>query len=271
MKILVINSGSSSLKYQLFNIVDEKFEILAKGLAERIGLEGSQITHQPKGKEKVLIKKELADHKAAMETIEPILTNSVYGVIEDISEINGIGHRVVHGGEVFNHSVVVTEQMLEKMKELSKFAPLHNPPNILGIETCMALLNVPNVAVFDTAVHQTMPKKAYMYGLPLKYYKQDGIRKYGFHGTSHEYVSKQAAKTLGKPFEKCKIIVCHLGNGSSITAFKDGKVVDTSMGLTPLEGLVMGTRCGDIDPAAVLWIMDQYNISPKEMDDMLNK
>ena len=271
MKILVINSGSSSLKYQLFNIVDEKFEILAKGLAERIGLEGSKITHQPIGKDKVIIENDLADHKAAMETIEPILTNAEYGVITNISEINGIGHRVVHGGEVFNKSVVVTKEMIDKMKELSKFAPLHNPPNILGIETCMSLLDVPNVAVFDTAVHQSMPKKAYIYGLPMKYYKEDGIRRYGFHGTSHDYVSRQTARLINKPFDQCKIIVCHLGNGSSITAFKNGKVVDTSMGLTPLEGLIMGTRCGDIDPAAVLWIMNEHNKTPKEMDDILNK
>jgi acetate kinase len=270
MKILVINSGSSSLKYQLFN-VEGSIDILAKGLVERIGLEGSKITHQPTGKEKVVIEKDLADHKSAMENIEPLLTNSDYGVVSDMSEINGIGHRVVHGGEIFNHSVIITKEMIEQMKELSKFAPLHNPPNILGIETCMSLMNVPNVAVFDTAVHQSMPKKAYMYGLPLKYYKEDGIRKYGFHGTSHDYVSREAAKALGKPLSECRIIVCHLGNGSSITAFKDGKVVDTSMGLTPLEGLVMGTRCGDIDPAAVLWIMSEYNISPKEMDDILNK
>ncbi|MFI4911605.1 MAG: acetate/propionate family kinase [Sedimentisphaeraceae bacterium JB056] len=270
MKILVMNSGSSSLKYQIFNI-ENSFDILAKGLVERIGLKGSKITHQPTGKDNVVIEKDLTDHKAAMEEIEPLLTDSDYGVIDNMSEINGIGHRVVHGGEYFNHSVVITKEMIDKMKELSKFAPLHNPPNILGIETCMSLLDVPNVAVFDTAVHQTMPKKAYMYGLPLEYYKKDGIRKYGFHGTSHDYVSRETAKVLGKPFEQCKIIVCHLGNGSSITAFKNGKVMDTSMGLTPLEGLVMGTRCGDIDPAAILWIMGEYNLSPKEMDDILNK
>ena len=270
MKILVINCGSSSLKYQLFNI-EEKFEILAKGLVERIGLEGSKITHQPIGKDKIVIEKDLADHKAAMENIEPILTDAEHGVIKDISEINGIGHRVLHGAEIFKKSVTITDEVLTQIKKLVKFGPLHMPPNITGIEICQQLLNVPNVAVFDTAVHQTMPKKAYMYGLPLKYYKNDGIRKYGFHGTSHDYVSRETAKVLGKPLEDCKIIVCHLGNGSSITAFKDGKVADTSMGLTPLEGLVMGTRCGDIDPAAVLWIMDEYNISPKDMDDMLNK
>ncbi len=270
MKILVINSGSSSLKYQVVDF-SEKFDVLAKGLVERIGLPGSKITHKASSKDTVIIEHDLPDHTAAMQQIEPILTNADYGVLSSMSEIGGIGHRVVHGGEFFNHSVIITNEMIVKMKELSKFAPLHNPPNILGIESCMKLMSVPNVAVFDTAVHQSMPKKAYMYGLPLKYYKEDGIRKYGFHGTSHDYVSRKTAKILGKPLSECKIIVCHLGNGSSITAFKDGRVVDTSMGLTPLEGLVMGTRCGDIDPAAILWIMGEYNMSPKEMDDMLNK
>ncbi len=270
MKILVINCGSSSLKYRIYN-VDDGFEVLAKGLVERIGLAGSKITHEPAGKDKVVIERDLADHKAAMETIEPILTNSDYGVLDSITEINGIGHRVVHGGEVFSHSVMVDSENIKQMKDLSKFAPLHNPPNITGIESCMEMLDVPNVAVFDTAIHQSMPKKAYMYGLPLKYYKEDGIRRYGFHGTSHDYISRQAAKELGKPLEECKIIVCHLGNGSSITAFKNGKVMDTSMGLTPLQGLIMGTRCGDVDAAAILWIMQEYNISPEKMDSILNK
>ena len=270
MKILVINSGSSSLKYQLFN-VDGKFEMLAKGLVERIGLDGSKITHQPTGKDKVVIEKDLANHKEAMENIEPILTDSNYGVIKEISEINGVGHRVLHGAEMFTKPVLVTDETMSEIKKLVKFGPLHMPANITGIEICQQLLDVPNVAVFDTAVHQSMPKKAYLYGIPLKYYKEDGIRKYGFHGTSHDYVSVEAAKVLGKPLSECKIITCHLGNGSSITAFENGKVVDTSMGLTPLEGLIMGTRCGDIDPAAVLSIMQTHNIPADKMDSILNK
>ena len=270
MKILVINSGSSSLKYQLFN-VDGKFEMLAKGLVERIGLDGSKITHQPTGKDKVVIEKDLANHKEAMENIEPILTDSNYGVIKEISEINGVGHRVLHGAEMFTKPVLVTDETMSEIKKLVKFGPLHMPANITGIEICQQLLDVPNVAVFDTAVHQSMPKKAYRYGIPLKYYKEDGIRKYGFHGTSHDYVSVEAAKVLGKPLSECKIITCHLGNGSSITAFENGKVVDTSMGLTPLEGLIMGTRCGDIDPAAVLSIMQTHNIPADKMDSILNK
>lgn len=271
MKILVINCGSSSLKYQVFNI-NEQYELLAKGLVERIGLKGSLITHKPVGKDSVTIEKDLPDHKAAMENIEPILTNPAYGVLKDISEINGVGHRVLHGAEIFKSSVVIDEENLKQIKSLVKFGPLHMPANIIGIETCQQILpGVPNVAVFDTAIHQSMPPKAFMYGISTDYYKKDGIRRYGFHGTSHEYVSLEAAKILAKDLKDIKLITCHIGNGSSITAFADGKVIDTSMGLTPLEGLIMGTRCGDIDPAAVLTIMDHYNISPKDMDNLLNK
>lgn len=271
MKILVINCGSSSLKYQLFNI-NEEYELIAKGLVERIGLKGSKITHKPVGKDEVEIEKDLPDHKAAMENIEPILTDADHGVLKDISEINGVGHRVLHGAEIFKSSVVVDDDTLETIRSLVKFGPLHMPANITGIETCQQLLpGVPNVAVFDTAVHQSMPPKAFMYGLPIEYYENDRIRRYGFHGTSHDYVSQEAARLLGKDLKDIKLITCHIGNGSSITAFKDGKVVDTSMGLTPQEGLIMGTRCGDIDSAAVLAVMEQYNISPADMDTVLNK
>ena len=271
MKILVINCGSSSIKYQVFDI-DGKCDMLAKGLVERIGLSGSKITHTTSGKEKVVFEKDLQNHKEAMEAIEPILTDPECGIINDINEIQGVGHRVLHGGETFKSSAVITDEVLGFIRDNAHFGPLHMPANITGIEVCQQLLpNVKNVAVFDTAVHQSMPKKAYLYGLPIKYYKEKGIRRYGFHGTSHAYVSQEAADVIGKPFDQCKIITCHLGNGSSITAFENGKVADTSMGLTPLEGLIMGTRCGDIDTAAVLTIMDQENIGPKEMDNMLNK
>ncbi|AQQ08886.1 Acetate kinase [Sedimentisphaera cyanobacteriorum] len=271
MKILVVNCGSSSLKYQIFDIEQGSFNLLAKGSATRIGIEGSIIEHKPSGKEECSIKKPLKNHKEAMLAIEPLLTDDKYGVLEDISEINGIGHRVVHGGEVFKSSVVIDEDVIRDIDKLSKFAPLHNPANLTGIQTCRQLMDAPNVAVFDTAVHQTMPAKAFMYGLPLEYYKNKGIRKYGFHGTSHDFVSAEAAKLIGKPFEQCRIITCHLGNGSSITAFKDGKVQDTSMGLTPLQGVLMGTRCGDVDPAAVLSVMQSDGIMPKQMDEILNK
>ncbi|MGE4286440.1 MAG: acetate/propionate family kinase [Phycisphaerae bacterium] len=271
MNILVINCGSSSLKYQVFHVTGGKFNLLAKGSAERIGIDGSEIKHQPTGKDGCVITAPLKDHKEAMLAIEPLLTDEKVGVLSSVSEINGIGHRVVHGGEVFKSSVIIDDAAIEAIDELSKFAPLHNPANLTGIYTCRQLIDTPNVAVFDTAVHQTMPAKAYMYGLPIEYYKEDGIRKYGFHGTSHEYVSREAAKVLGKPYEECRIITCHLGNGSSITAFENGKVIDTSMGLTPLEGLIMGTRCGDIDPAAVLSIMQNHNITASDMDTILNK
>lgn len=271
MKILVINSGSSSLKYQIFD-VKEKFELLAKGALERIGLTGSVLEHCRQGDEPVKIKKEIPNHKAAMEVLMDFLTNPDYGVIGSIDEIDGVGHRVVHGGELFKRSVIITQEILEQIRSMSEFAPLHNPANITGIETCQELMpKVPNIAVFDTAINQTMPAKAYVYAMPIEYYEKDHIRKYGFHGTSHGFVSTEAARIAGKDFEKINIITCHLGNGGSITAFKNGKVVDTSMGLTPLEGLVMGTRCGDVDAAAVLAVMSKYNLSPKEMDKILNK
>ncbi|AQQ70296.1 Acetate kinase [Limihaloglobus sulfuriphilus] len=272
MIILVINCGSSSIKYQVFKIEGENYSLLAKGIAERIGEDGSFIKHTKTGEETLKIEKHLADHKETMQAIQPLLTDPVHGVIKSMNDINGIGHRVVQGGEKFTASTIINDEVLDTIKEMSKFAPLHNPHNITGILSCQQVLpDIPNVAVFDTAIHQTMPPKAYMYAIPLKYYKEGGIRRYGFHGTSHGYVSKEAARVLGKPLDECKIITCHIGNGGSITAFDHGKVVDTSMGLTPLEGIVMGTRCGDIDPAAVLYLQDHYGLTAKQTDDILNK
>lgn len=271
MKILVINCGSSSIKYQLFEI-NKDYHILAKGLVERIGISGSVVQHSPAGKDKVIIEGEIKDHKQAMIAVEKALTNPVYGVIKNIDEIDGVGHRVVHGGEKFQKSTLINEHVLKAIQENSILAPLHNPPNITGIQVSQALLpNIPNVAVFDTAIHQTMPKRAYLYGLPIDLYKKHGIRKYGFHGTSHGYVAKQAAMLMNKPFDKVRIITCHIGNGGSIAAFEYGKVIDTSMGLTPLEGIVMGTRCGDIDPAVVLYLMETLGLSLQETNDLLNK
>jgi len=271
MLILVINCGSSSIKYQLFQINGE-YTILAKGIVERIGLPGSNIAHKANGKDEVVISKDLPDHRAALAAIEEALVSPAHGVIKDVKEIAGVGHRVVHGGEKFTRSILINEHVLDAIRENAKLAPLHNPPNITGIEVSQALMpGIPNVAVFDTAIHQTMPKKAYLYGLPIDLYHKHGIRKYGFHGTSHGYVARQAAKLLNKPFETLKIITCHLGNGGSITAFSHGKSIDTSMGLTPLEGIVMGTRCGDIDPAIVLYLQEELGVSLSQTNDLLNK
>ena len=272
MIILVINCGSSSIKYQLFEIDGESYSLLAKGIAERIGLTGSFIKHTKIGEETLVIDTELPDHRRAMKEIQPLLTDPAHGVIKDMNEIDGIGHRVVQGGEKFTASAFITDEILNTIRDMSKFAPLHNPHNVTGIVSCQDVLpDTPNVAVFDTAIHQTMPPKAYIYAIPIKYYKEGGIRRYGFHGTSHGYVSKEAAKVLGRPFDEVKIITCHIGNGGSIAAFDRGKCVDTSMGLTPLEGIVMGTRSGDIDPAAVLYLMSEYGLSAKETDNLLNK
>jgi acetate kinase len=272
MLILVINCGSSSLKYQLFH-VNSEYKLMAKGIADRIGLSsGCSITHKTNGKNEVVLEHPLPDHRAALQAIEEILVDPEHGVIADIKEISGVGHRVVHGGEKFTRSILINESVIAAIQENAKLAPLHNPPNILGIEVCQQLLpDVPNVAVFDTAIHQTMPKKAYLYGLPMELYEKHGIRKYGFHGTSHGYVAKRAAALMKKPFEQSKIITCHLGNGCSIAAFGNGKIVDTSMGLTPLEGVVMGTRCGDLDPAVVLYLMEMLGLSLQETNDLLNK
>ena len=247
MKVLVVNCGSSSIKYQMVDMTDES--VLAKGLVDRVGIPGTLLKHEPTGKDEVIIKKDLPDHTEGMKLVLDVLVNPEYGVIESMDEIGAVGHRVVHGGEAFAESVVIDDQVIKVIRECFDIAPLHNPPNLMGIEACQELMpNVKHVAVFDTAFHQTMPARNFMYALPYEAYEQFKVRRYGFHGTSHFYVSHRAAEMLGKPFEECKIITLHLGNGGSMAAIADGKVVDTSMGFTPLEGLVMGTRCGDIDP-----------------------
>ena len=270
MKILVINCGSSSLKYQLIDSDTEK--VLAKGLCERIGIEGSQLTHQPSGKDKVTIKAEMPDHTVAVQMVIDALTDTENGVIASLNEIGAVGHRIVHGGEKFASSVVITDEVMKAIEECNDLAPLHNPANLIGINSCKKIMpNVPMVAVFDTAFHQTMPEKAYLYGLPYEYYEKYKVRRYGFHGTSHDFVSKRAAEILGKDRKDLKIIVCHLGNGASVSAVMNGKSVDTSMGLTPLEGLIMGTRSGDIDPAIVSFIAEKEGLSFAQMSDVLNK
>ena len=270
MKILVINAGSSSLKYQLIDI--EKEEVLAKGLCERIGIDGSKLNHTPSGGEKVVIEKNMKDHSDAISMVLDALTDKEYGVISGMDEISAVGHRVVHGGELFSGSVVISEAVKDALKECTPLAPLHNPANLIGIEACeKAMPNVPQCGVFDTAFHQTMPKEAFMYALPYELYTENKIRRYGFHGTSHKYVSGRAAEILGNDIEDLKIITCHLGNGSSITAVDGGKSVATSMGLTPLAGTVMGTRCGSIDPAIVKFIADSKGISLEDVDALLNK
>lgn len=270
MKILVINCGSSSLKYQLIDSASE--EVLAKGLCERIGIAGSAITHQPAGKEKVKSEVPMSDHtQAVLYVIEKLMDKEV-GVIKSMDEIDAVGHRIVHGGEKFAGSVVLNEEVLKVIEECNDLAPLHNPANLVGINSCREIMpNVPMVGVFDTAFHQTMPEKAYLYGLPLEYYKNHKVRRYGFHGTSHDFVSKRAAQILGRNVEDMKIIVCHLGNGASVSAVANGKSVDTSMGLTPLEGLIMGTRSGDLDPAIITFLAEKEGISEKEVIDICNK
>lgn len=270
MNILVINCGSSSLKYQLIN--SESEEVLAKGLCERIGLEGSLITHQAAGKEKVKIETPMPNHTLAIKQVISALTDAEHGVIASLDEIGAVGHRVVHGGEKFSTSVIIDDEVMKAIEECNDLAPLHNPANLIGINSCREIMpNVPMVAVFDTAFHQTMPKKAYLYGLPYEYYEKYKVRRYGFHGTSHDYVSARAAELLGKKREDLKIIVCHLGNGASVSAVDHGKCIDTSMGLTPLEGLIMGTRSGDIDPAICDFICQKENITPVQMNNILNK
>ena len=270
MNVLVINCGSSSLKYQLIN--SESEEVLAKGLCERIGINGSAITHQPEGKEKVTTEVEMQNHTQAVQYVIEKLTDKEVGVIASLDEIDAVGHRVVHGGEKFASSVVITDEIIKAIEECNDLAPLHNPANLIGINSCKEIMpNVPMVAVFDTAFHQTMPKKAFLYGLPYEYYDKYKVRRYGFHGTSHDFVSNRAGEILGKKREDLKIVVCHLGNGASVTAVKNGESVDTSMGLTPLEGLIMGTRSGDIDPAIVTFLAEKENISAKEVIDICNK
>lgn len=269
MIVLVVNCGSSSLKYQLINMDNE--EVMAKGLVEKIGLPDSQLTHKWNGQKKE-IKQSIPDHQVAVKLVLDILTDAECGVIKSMDAIDAVGHRVVHGGEEFAASTLITDEVMKALEKCSAMAPLHNPPNIIGIDACKAIMpGVPQVGVFDTAFHQTMPAKAFMYGLPYELYKEDHIRRYGFHGTSHRYVAGEVAKVMGVPVEKLRIINCHLGNGSSLAAIKYGKCVDTTMGFTPLAGVLMGTRCGDIDPAIVLNVMDNHNLSTKEIDTLMNK
>lgn len=270
MNILVINCGSSSLKYQVINSDTE--QCIAKGLCERIGIDGSQITYAPAGGEKEVTVTPMPDHTEAIRLVLEALTNDKTGVVKSLDEIGAVGHRVVHGGEKFAESTLITDEVMAAIAECNDLAPLHNPANIIGINACKELMpGTPMVAVFDTAFHQTMPEEAYMYGLPYEYYEKYKIRRYGFHGTSHSYVSKKAAEVLGKNYEDLKIIVCHLGNGASVSAVKNGKCVDTSMGLTPLEGLIMGTRSGDIDPAIMEFIAHKEDKSVDEIMTILNK
>jgi acetate kinase len=270
MKILVINAGSSSLKYQLIDMDNE--QVIAKGLAERIGIEGSNLQHRPSGHSPVRIEKPMKDHIEAMKFVLKALADKEHGVITDMSAISAVGHRVVHGGEKFSGSVLIDDEVMEAIRENVPLAPLHNPANIMGIEACRKVMpQTPMVAVFDTAFHQTMPPKAYLYGVPYDFYKRLKVRRYGFHGTSHKYVSERAAVLMGRPYGQVKIITCHLGNGCSIAAVDCGKSVDTSMGLTPLEGVLMGTRCGDIDPAIIEHLMSQGGLSIEEVMSILNK
>ncbi len=270
MNILVINCGSSSLKYQLIDSISEK--VLAKGICERIGNQGSRIVYQPAGGEKEITEAPMPTHKNAIQMVLDSLVNETTGVIKDLSEVGAVGHRIVHGGEKFNASVVLTEEVIKEIEACNELAPLHNPANIIGINACRELMpNTPMVGVFDTAFHQTMPERAYIYGLPYKFYTDYKIRRYGFHGTSHSFVSKKGAELAGLDINHSKIIVCHLGNGASICAVENGKSIDTSMGLTPLEGLVMGTRSGDIDPAIVEFIGKKENASIDRVMDILNK
>ena len=269
MNILVINCGSSSLKYQLIN--SETEGVLAKGLCERIGIDG-MLTYQPEGGEKEKSEIAMPTHTEAINAVLAALTNEKSGVIKSLSEVGAVGHRVVHGGEKFTSSCLINDESMKAIEECNDLAPLHNPANLIGIRACQELMpGVPMVAVFDTAFHQTMPDVAYTYGIPYEYYEKYKVRRYGFHGTSHSYVSKRTAEIVGKPYDQMKIIVCHLGNGASISAVNCGKSVDTSMGLTPLEGLVMGTRSGDLDPAIIDFVGKKEGLSLDEMNEVLNK
>ena len=269
MNVLVINCGSSSLKFQLINSDTEA--VLAKGLCERIGIDGS-LTYQPAGGEKKTEDKAMPTHTEAIQFVIDALTDADSGVVKSLDEIGAVGHRLVHGGEKFASSAVITEEMIKAVEECNDLAPLHNPANLIGVRACQKLMpETPMVGVFDTAFHQTMPEKAYMYGLPYEYYEKYKVRRYGFHGTSHSFVSKRTAELLNRPYEETKTIVCHLGNGASICAVENGKSVDTSMGLTPLEGLVMGTRSGDLDPAILEFLCNHENLTISEMLNILNK
>ncbi|MBY0755541.1 acetate kinase [Clostridium sardiniense] len=270
MKILVINCGSSSLKYQLINMANEG--VLAQGLVERIGIDGSILTQKVEGRDKYIIEQPMQDHKDAIKLVLGALVDEKNGVIKSMDEIAAVGHRVVHGGEKYSKSVLVDDEVMKYLEECVKLAPLHNPPNIIGIEACKALMpNTPMSVVFDTAFHQTMPAKAFTYAIPYELYEKHGIRRYGFHGTSHKYVSRKVAEVMNKNIEDLKIITCHLGNGGSLTAVDGGKSIDTSMGFTPLEGIVMGTRSGNIDPAILTYLMSELNYTADEVNTMLNK
>ena len=270
MNILVINCGSSSLKFQL---IDSKSEqVIAKGLCERIGIEGSRIVYQKPGMDKKITQAPMEDHKVAIRMVIDALTDAETGVVSSLSEIGAVGHRIVHGGEKFAASTLIDDEVIAAIEACSELAPLHNPANLIGIRACAELMpGTPMAAVFDTAFHQTMPEEAYLYGIPYSYYEKDKIRRYGFHGTSHSYVSKRAAQLLGEDITKLKLIVCHLGNGASVSAVKYGKSVDTSMGLTPLEGLIMGPRSGDIDPAIIEFIAHKEGKTLEEIMKILNK
>lgn len=270
LKVLVVNAGSSSLKYQLINTDDNS--VIAKGLCERIGIEGSRLKHTVTGKDSISVNKDMKDHKDAMQMVIDALTHLGYGVISSMSEIGAVGHRVVHGGEFFSKSVIIDEDVKKAIEQCIDLAPLHNPPNLICINACEKLMpGVKQVAVFDTAFHQTMPPKAYLYAIPYELYQKHQIRKYGFHGTSHKYVSNRASELLEKPIKELKIITFHLGNGSSIAAIENGKSIDTSMGFTPLSGVIMGTRSGVIDPAIVPFLMEKEKLDIKQVDTLLNK
>ena len=270
MKVLVINCGSSSLKYQLIDMTTE--ESLAQGLVERIGIEGSVLTQKVEGKDKYVINTEIKNHKEAIKLVLEALVDPVHGVIKSMNEISAVGHRVVHGGEKYSDSVLINDEVLQSIKDCIVLAPLHNPPNVIGIEACKELMpNTPMVAVFDTAFHQTMPKHSYICPLPYDLYQKYGIRKYGFHGTSHKYVSNKVAEVIGKDIKDLKIVTCHLGNGCSLAAVKNGKSVDTSMGFTPLAGVMMGTRSGSIDPSVISFLIEQHGYTIEEVDELLNK
>ncbi len=270
MKILVINAGSSSLKYQLYDMTDES--VLAKGLVERIGMDSSILTHKPTNKEEYTEVSEILEHTTAIRKVLNALTDAEHGVISSISEIQAVGHRVVHGGEIFKQSALVTPEAKSEIRRLFDLAPLHNPASMMGIKAAETNMpEVPQVVVFDTSFHQTMPEKAYMYAIPRVLYNKYKVRRYGAHGTSHDFVSKEAAKFVGRPLEDLKIITCHIGNGGSVTAVQGGLSVDTSMGMTPLEGLMMGTRSGDLDPAIVPYVMNKEELTVNEVNSMLNK
>ncbi len=270
MNILVINCGSSSLKFQLINSDSE--EVIGKGLCERIGIDGSSISFTPAGKDKIKTESPMPNHEVAIQFVIDALTDKDTGVVKSLDEIGAVGHRIVHGGEKFNKAILINEDVIKAIEECNDLAPLHNPANLIGVRACQKLMpGTPMVAVFDTAFHQTMPKEAYLYGLPYSYYEKYKIRRYGFHGTSHDYVSHEAAAMMNKPYDESKIIVCHLGNGASVSAVKNGKCVDTSMGLTPLEGLIMGTRSGDLDPAILEFLCDKENMDIHQMLTVLNK